>query len=74
MNIRSISKEDKKAVVALSADELVKICNALYNDNADDVAKNQLYSEMMIARDICQYGHIDDFCLDRIVECRGKGK
>ena len=26
----------------------------------------------MMARDLCQYGHIDDFCLRNIVQCRDK--
>ena len=25
---------------------------------------------MMMARDICQYGHVDNFCLHNIVKCR----
>lgn len=76
MNIQNISKKDSEVIVSLSADELVKICNVLYN--AKDEDKNalylKLYSEMMIARDMCQYGHIDDFCLSRIVKCRGLDK
>ncbi len=76
MNIQNISKKDSEVTVSLSADELVKICNVLYNTKEDD--KNELYyklySEMMIARDMCQYGHIDNFCLSRIVSCRGLDK
>lgn len=30
----------------------------------------QLYSDMMMARDLCRYGHVDDFCLHNIVKCR----
>ena len=36
----------------------------------------QLYSDMTMARDLCQYGHVDNFCLHRITICRngiGKG-
>lgn len=76
MNIKKISKEDNEVIVSLSTDELVKICNVLYNAKEDD--KNELYyklySEMMIARDMCQYGHIDNFCISRIVKCRGLDK
>ena len=30
----------------------------------------ELYSNMIMARDLCQYGHVDDFCLHNIVRCR----
>ena len=36
----------------------------------------QLYSDMTMARDLCQYGHVDNFCLRNVVACRndiGKG-
>ena len=32
----------------------------------------QLYSDMMMARDLCQYGHVDDFCLHNIIKCRSE--
>ena len=72
MNIQNISKENKEATITLSADELVKICNVLYGtaDKEKTDLYYQLYSEMMIARDMCQYGHIDNFCLENIVKCR----
>lgn len=72
MNIQNISKKDREVTVTLSADELVKICNVLYGTK--DENKNELYFklyyEMMIARDMCQYGHIDDFCLEHIARAR----
>lgn len=78
MNIQNISKKDREVTVELSADELVKLCNVLYS--TEEKNKNelyyQLYSELMMARDLCQYGHVDNFCLGNIVECRnsyGKG-
>lgn len=27
-------------------------------------------NDIMMTRDLCQYGHIDDFCLQNIVKCR----
>ena len=76
MNIQKISKKKREAIVSLSADELVKICNALYG--AEDSHKNELYyrlySDMTIARDLCQYGHIDDFCLEQIAKAREKAR
>lgn len=75
MNIQNISKENQKAIVELTADDLVIICNALYAQS--DKKKNndyfmQLYSDMMMARDLCQYGHVDNFCLHNIVKCRSE--
>lgn len=79
MNIQNISKENKETVVKLSADDLTIICNALYAQLPESQKNErllQLYSDMMIARDLCQYGHIDNFCLQNVVKCRnsiGKG-
>lgn len=79
MNIQNISKENKETVVKLSADDLNIICNALYAQLPESQKNErllQLYSDMMIARDLCQYGHIDNFCLQNVVKCRnsiGKG-
>ena len=74
MEILNISKKEREVVVTLNSDELVKLCNTMYNAKESD--KNnlfyKLYSELMIARDLSQYGHIDDFCLERIIENRGK--
>lgn len=72
MNIHSISKENNKVIVELTSDELVKLCNILYL--TEDENKNEiyykLYSDLMIARDLSQYGHIDDFCMEQIQKCR----
>ena len=74
MNILNVSKNERKAVVSLSSDELVKLANVLYN--APDRDKTnlyyKLYSEIMLARDLSQYGHIDGFCFEKIAECRRK--
>ena len=70
MNIENISKEKGEVLVRLSKDDLVGICNALYRQTEEQENILQLYSDMMMARDLCQYGHIDDFCLQNIVRCR----
>ncbi len=73
MNIENISKEKGEVLVRLSKDDLVGICNALYRQTEEQENKEnilQLYSDMMMARDLCQYGHIDDVCLQNIVKCR----
>ncbi len=75
MNIQSISKRDREVTVELSADDLIIICNALYaksKEERDNDYFMQLYSDMMMARDLCQYGHVDDFCLHNIVKSRSK--
>lgn len=75
MNIHTISKENKNIMIELTADDLVTICNALYaqsNEKKHNDTFMQLYSNMMVARDLCQYGHIDDFCLHNIVKCRSQ--
>ena len=75
MNIQTISKEKKEVMVELTADDLRIICNALSaqlgEKKYDDIFM-QLYSDMMMARDLCQYGHVDDFCLHSIVKCRSE--
>ena len=77
MNIQSISKEKRQVIVCLDADELVKICNVFYEtqkarekEKRKDKLYYKLYSDMMLARDLSQYGHIDSFCLGQIVKHR----
>ena len=72
MDILNISKKDKKVNVVLSSDELVKLCDILHSteDRHSNDLYYKLYGEMMIARDLCQYGHIDGFCFDQIIKCR----
>lgn len=73
MNIQTISTEKRKVTVELTADDLVTICNALYAQSDEKKHHEtfmQLYSDMMMARDLCQYGHVDNFCLHNIIKCR----
>lgn len=76
MEILNISKKDCEAIVRLSSDELVKLANVLYH--APDADKNnlyyKLYGEIMLVRDLSQYGHVDGFCFEKIAECREKLK
>ena len=77
MNMQTISKEKREVMVELTADDLIIICNALYAQSSEERNNNyfmQLYSNMMMARDLCQYGHVDDFCLHNIVKCRSELK
>lgn len=73
MEILKISKTEKEAVVRLSAEEMKVICNVFYKAAGQcegDPLYHQLYSEMLIANDLAQYGHIDNFCFRQIVKER----
>lgn len=75
MNIQNISKNDREVTVTLSSDELVKLCNVLYyaRDKYDgDNLYHEIKSDLMIARDISQYGNIDDTTLSKIIKERAK--
>lgn len=77
MDILSISKDKNESLIRLDSTELVALCNVLYqatkNNNANATVY-QLYGNLMIARDLSQYGHIDGFCFDNIAKCREKAK
>lgn len=74
MQILNMSHEKQTVVVELNSSELVKLNNALFHAPEEDRGTlfYKLRSEMILARDLCQYGHVDDFSLARIVECRKK--
>lgn len=80
MNIQSISNKDRYVTIQFTASELITLCNAMYNEikNEEKVGTSfyfrQLYSDMMIARDLCQYGHIDNFGLAKIIQYRNEFK
>lgn len=74
MRINSIDSVSREVTVTLNADELVKICNCMYGTSSENRNNtfHKLYGDMMLIRDLCQYGHIDNWCLGRIVDCRKK--
>lgn len=76
MNIISVSKEKNEAIIRLDSAELVELCNVLYHAQGDNKKKTfyQLYGNMMLARDLSQYGNIDAFSFERIAQCREKVK
>lgn len=70
MRINSI--EDKCVQVSMDADELVSLSNMIYEAQQmknDDLKpkERELYAQIMTARDLCQYGHVDGFTLRHIV-------
>lgn len=72
MNIQNIDKSKKEVTVILDSDELVKICNCMHKADNENQKGNfhTLYSEMIIARELSQYGHIDNWALSKVVEQR----
>lgn len=76
MTILSVSKEKNEAIIRLDSSELVELCNVLYKAQSDDKKQRfyQIYGNMMLARDLSQYGHVDAFCFGKIAECREKIK
>ena len=77
MNIISVSKKKREAVVLLNSTELVVLCNALYRVTEDEKANaktHQLYADLIIARDLSQYGNLDGFSMERIMCHREKAK
>lgn len=75
MDIQNVSKDNGECIVRLSADELVMICNAFdyaRKEYGDRNLFHALYSEMIIANNLCQYGHIDNFALSEIIKQRNE--
>ena len=80
MKIENISKSNEQVTMTLNKDELVLLCNTMYcvekagDDDAKREAKRELfhkvYADLIIAKDLCQYGHIDDFDFKLIVNER----
>ena len=75
MDIQNISKEKHECTIRLSEDELSVICNSFYYAGNAGVGGNlfhKLYSKMIAANNLCQYGHIDNFALSEIIKHRNK--
>lgn len=72
MNIQNISKEQEKVTVTLSVDELVRLESALANadDKCKDTLCHTLHSDILIAKNLCQYGEIDSYALNHIIKHR----
>lgn len=73
MNILNVSKERREVTLTLDADELIMICNMIFSAKDEYIKRERvqaLHADMILARDLCQYGHIDDFSLGRMVAAR----
>ena len=75
MHIEKLSVKDREVTVSLSADEIVKLCNSLHYtpEKQQNDIYHKLYSDLLLMRDICQYGRIDNWGLVKVVEQRGLG-
>ena len=73
MQILNLSKEDDEAIIRLDATELTTLCNSLYYCRKE-MLKNEIYhkifGDLLVARNLLSYGHIDDFAFDRIARQR----
>ena len=76
MVINEISKEKKEVVVSFDTAELIKLCNVLCctEERFKDGLYHKLYSDLILARDLSQYGGIDNFTLANIADHRGADK
>ena len=82
MYIKNISKNDGQVTMTLDKDELVLLCNTMYCvENAEDddskrEAKRELfhktYADLYMVMNLCQYGHVDDFAFNVIMDERKK--
>lgn len=74
MTILSVNKQNNDAVIKLNSDELVELCNVLHK--AKDTNRHaifyKMYGNMMLARDLSQYGSVDAFSFEKIAQCRAK--
>ena len=68
MHIEKLSVKDREVTVSLSADEIVKLCNSLHYtpEKQQNDIYHKLYSDLLLMRDICQYGRIDNWGLAKV--------
>ena len=77
MDILEISKLKKEANITLDAGELVTLCNVFYamtenTDHKKSITFYGMYDKFMMHNDLVQYGHIDTFRIEKMMECREK--
>lgn len=80
MKIENISKGKEQVTMTLNKDELVLLCNTMYCvENAEDddskrEAKRELfhktYADLIMVTNLCQYGHVDNFAFNLIMDER----
>ena len=74
MKIMCVSASEKNAVICLTTEDMIEICNALHNaQKIKDIKRSnfyRLYGNLMLVRDLAQHGNLDSFALNSIKECR----
>lgn len=77
MEILEISKTKKQANITLDAGELIILCNIFHemtkNTEYDKrITFYKMYDKFMMLNDLVQYGHLDAFRIEKMLECREK--
>ena len=76
MNIKNITKSTNQVNMTLEKDELVMLCNVMYRakEAGVDEIKSELfhkvYADLIMVTNLCQYGHVDDFAFNLIMDER----
>ncbi len=67
--IEYINGMQREAVISLDRHELVTLCNGLYllSEQKDSKYDKDLHTQMRVARDIIDYGAVDDFTFNMAV-------
>ena len=77
MEILAFSKIENKVNVILDANDLTTLCNIFYemanSSNGDKrITFYKMYDKFMMLSDLVQYGHLDAFRIEKMLECREK--
>lgn len=76
MNIKNITKSTNQVNMTLEKDELVMLCNVMYHAKitiSDETKRelfHKLYADLIMVTNLCQYGHVDDFAFNLIMQER----
>lgn len=77
MEVLRIDKTTQEVIVTLNSSELIELSNIFYEAQKEKDVKARfyaLYADLIMCKDLCQYGHIDAFSFERMLECREKVK
>ena len=76
MNIKNITKSTNQVNMTLEKDELVMLCNVMYFaeiaglDETKRKIFHKVYADLIMVTNLCQYGHVDDFAFNLIMDER----
>ena len=76
MNIKNITKSTNQVNMTLEKDELVMLCNVMYRakeagvDEIKSALFHKVYADLIMVTNLCQYGHVDDFAFNLIMDER----